>query len=129
MNGSTSRILAFDPGESTGIALVEDGEFVWGMTCRASAFNRYTFILSLNKMSNPTTIIIETPPTQTPHFNKDQVHVYNLLKGFYETADYNLICISPGMWKKLTERSKIDATHIRDACDMAVLQFRKELKK
>jgi len=129
MNGSTSRILAFDPGEMVGIALLEDGEFLWGMTCKAKAFERYPFILSLTKMTNPTTIVIESPPNQTPHFNKDQVHVYELLKSYYEIAGLTVVCITPGQWKRLVERCKIDVTHVRDAADMATLQYRKELKK
>jgi hypothetical protein len=128
MNGSTSRILAFDPGEMVGIALIEDGDFLWGMTCKAKNFDRHPFILSLTKMTNPTAIILETPPTQTPHFSKDQVHVYELLKSYYEIAGYNVYCITPGMWKGLVERTKIDVTHVRDAADMAQLHYRKERK-
>jgi hypothetical protein len=129
MNGSTSRILAFDPGEQTGIALIEDGDWVWGMTCKEIAFQRYEFILALTSMSKPTLIVIETPPTQTPHFNQAQTNVFTLVKSYYEVAGYTVQCLTPGNWKKLVPRSKISSDHMKDAVDMAVLQFRKELKK
>jgi len=129
MNGSTSRILAFDPGEQTGVALVEDGDWIWAMTCKAKAFENYAFLLALTSMSKPTLVIIETPPSQTPHFNQDQSQVYQLVKSYYEVAGYTVQCLTPGNWKKLIPRSKISSDHMKDAVDMSVLQYRKELKK
>jgi hypothetical protein len=37
--------------------------------------------------------------------------------------------MNPSGWKGLVERSKIDATHARDAADMAKMQFRREIHK
>ncbi len=128
VNGNTSRILAFDPGEDTGIAYIANGEFVWGMLCRPPAFDSEQFIFSLTKMSQPTTIVIESPPNNTLFFNQDQFHIFTTLCKCYRTAGYNVVEMNPGQWKKLIERSKLDATHIRDATDMAKMQYRIEAK-
>jgi c-di-GMP-related signal transduction protein len=129
MQMNTSRILAFDPGETTGIGYVVDGEFRWGMVCRPECFDHEVFLMNIATMTQPTTIVIEIPPSQTVHYNKDQSRIYERLERFYRVAGWNVISINPGQWKKLIERSKIDATHIRDATDMAKLQYTKELTK
>jgi hypothetical protein len=125
-NNSSSRILAIDPGETTGISYIEDGNFVWGMICLPECFDRESFIMGITKMTQPTTIVLEVPPAQTAHYNKDQFRIFETLDRFYRIADFNVIKLNPGQWKGLVERTKIDATHIRDAADMAKLQFAKE---
>lgn len=126
---SISRILAFDPGESTGISFVQDGEFVWGMVCRPEAFDKEDFIFALTKMTKPTTIVIESPPNSTLFFNQDQFHIYATLCHCYETAGYNVVKITPGQWKKLIDRTKVDSVDIKDAADMARMQYRIETKR
>jgi len=125
---SISRILTFDPGESTGISFVQDGEFVWGMVCRPEAFDKEDFIFALTKMTKPTTIVIESPPNSTLFFNQDQFHIYATLCHCYETAGYNVVKMGPGRWKSLTTRTKIDSGHARDAADMAKVQYAIEVK-
>src|SRR5215203_1759441 len=128
MKDDTSKILAIDPGEKTGIAFVVNGEMVWGMVADESAFNSENFIRSLTSMTRPTTIVLEAPPSQTPHHNKAQVKIFELLKGMYEIAGLKVVTMNPGQWKGLVERSKVDSTHIKDACDIAKMQYRRERK-
>jgi hypothetical protein len=128
MNVSKSRILAFDPGESTGIAYLEDGNFIWGMFCHSQTFDAPNFLLHLTGMTNPTTIVLESPPTSPLHYNTDQYRIYETLKRTYTVAGYHVLCINPGQWKGLVPRTKLDGTHIRDAADMALLIYQKQQK-
>ena len=129
MNNGTSRILAIDPGEQTGISYVQDGHFVWGMVCHSQVFDSEDFIFSLTKITDPTTIVIESPPTSVTHYNKTQYEIYNVLCHKYRIAGFKVVSLNPGLWKKLIVRTKIDATHIRDAADMARFQHAKGIKK
>lgn len=128
-NNKSSRILAIDPGETTGISYVENGNFVWGMVCRPECFDSEDFILGITKMTRPSTIVIEIPPAQTVHPNKDQSRIYETLDRVYRIAGFNVVRMNPGQWKNLIERMKVDATHIRDAADMARVQFGREMHK
>lgn len=124
-----SRILAIDPGETTGISYLENGNFVWGMVCRPECFDSEDFILGITKMTKPTTIVLESPPAQTVHPNKDQSRIFETLSRVYKIAGFNVVHLNPGQWKGLIDRTKIDATHIRDAADMAKIQFGREMHK
>lgn len=128
MNGSTSRILSIDPGESTGIAFIEDGEFVWGMVAEAKSFDNEIFILSLTTMTKPTTIVLESPPTKTTFYNADQYRIYEQLLRFYQNAGFRTVTMNPGQWKKIMERTLVDSTHIRDAADMGKVQHFREMR-
>ena len=124
-----SRILAIDPGEMTGISYVEDGKFVWAMTCKPECFDYEDFIMGIVKMTKPTTIVIENPPSQTAFYNKDQYHIFDLLTRMYRIAGFTVEHIQPGNWKGLIERTKIDGTHARDATDIAKIQYAREQMK
>lgn len=124
-----SRILAIDPGEMTGISYVEDGRFVWGMTCRPECFDYEDFIMGIVKMTKPTTIVIEQPPTQTHFYNKDQYHIFDLLTRMYRIAGLTVEHLNPGQWKNLVERTVIDGAHMRDAADMARVRYNMEQSK
>lgn len=124
-NAEKSRILSIDPGEMTGISYVEDGRFVWGMTCRPECFDSEDFILGIVKMTRPTTIVIESPPVKTAFYNRDQSHIFDLLTRMYRIAGFSVEHMRPVEWKGLIERSQIDGTHMRDATDMAKIRFKK----
>jgi len=102
---------------------------MWGMVCNAACFDSEIFIMSLATMTKPSTIVIEIPPAQTVHPNKDQSRIYDTLERFYKIAGFNVVSMNPGQWKGLIERTKVDATHIRDAADMAKMQFGRELHR
>jgi len=128
MNEDVSRILAFDPGESTGISYVENGEFVWGMITEAKSFDNKDFLRALILMSQPTTIVLETPPTKTAFYNADQYRIYEQLLKFYQNAGFRTVTMIPGRWKGFIERTKVDSTHARDAADMGKFQHFQEMK-
>lgn len=125
----TSRILAIDPGETTGIAYIESGKFMWGMVAEKECFQSEVFIRSLTFSTRPTRIILETPPSQTPHKSPAQTMVFELLKSLYIMQGFTVETINPGLWKGLVERSKIDATHIRDATDIAMFIHNRSMRK
>jgi hypothetical protein len=127
LHNSKYRVLGFDPGEITGISLLIDNRFVWGMAATPEAFNSDNFFPSLVKISNPTDIVVEIPPTQGRLYNKPQSDVYYAITKWFETAGYKVHIVSPGMWKHLVERSQIDSGHIRDAADMSKWFFNKEV--
>lgn len=126
MANEKSRILSIDPGEMTGISYVEDGRFVWGMTCRPECFDSEDFIMGIVKMTKPTTIVIESPPTKTAFYNKDQFHIFDLLTRMYRIAGFSVEHLNPGMWKGLVERTKINGDHMRDAADMAKITYQRQ---
>jgi hypothetical protein len=124
-----SRILSIDPGEMTGISYVEDGRFVWGMTCVPECFDSEDFILGIVKMTKPTTIVIESPPAKTSFYNKEQYHIFDLLTRMYRIAGFAVEHLNPGQWKHLVARTPIDGTHMRDAADMAKVKYTMEQAK
>jgi hypothetical protein len=130
MNGKEKfRILSVDPGEMTGISYVEDGKFIWGMTCRPECFDSEDFIMGIVKMTKPTTIVIESPPTRPAFYNQDQSHIFDLLTRVYRIAGFTVEHLNPGQWKHLVERTPIDGTHMRDAADMAKVRYAMEQAK
>ena len=129
LNDNSSRILAFDPGEITGIAFLKDDELMWTTSATQDCFNSETFIMGLVTMSRPTIIVLETPPTQTPHHNKAQIKIYETLLSLYQMAGFRTITINPGLWKGFVARTKIDTTHIKDAADIARFIRQRERKK
>lgn len=119
-----TRILSFDPGETTGIAFLNEGNLVWGMAAYASAFQKESFIMCLTKMVKPTGIILESMPSNG-FPNQDQTFVHNFVLTWYQKAGYQIALIKPGFWKGLVPRTKMDSVDIKDAADMALWFFRK----
>lgn len=114
------RILAFDPGELTGISFIIDGKFIWGMTSTAEPFTSESIFPSLVKMTQPTHIIIESPPDATRFKNEDQIAVYRVTDKWFRIAGLHPKNINPGQWKHLIKRSKISAEHVKDATDIGM---------
>jgi len=129
MNEDVSRILAFDPGEVTGIAYLAGDELMWVMSAAEECFNSETFIMSLTTITRPTLIVLETPPTQTPHHNKAQIKIYQVLLAKYHTAGFRTETINPGLWKGFVTRTKFDASHVKDAADIAKFIRQRERRR
>jgi hypothetical protein len=117
------RILSFDPGSTTGISYLENGNFRFGLIAVPAMFGSEDFLASLAKICKPTTILIEEPP-RGGFPSKDQTFVVETISRWYSVAGFNVHVIMPAQWKKLVESSGIDAnSHIRDATDMAKWYF------
>lgn len=122
------RILSIDPGLTTGIALIDDGLFIFGMLAIEDMIMSTDFFNQLAKMSTPDVVIVEKPP-QAARFNTHtHQEIYIRTLRWFRTADYRVVTINPGQWKHLIVRSKADSVHIRDATDMARWFYGKEIE-
>lgn len=114
-----SRILAFDPGATTGICFLEKGVYRWGMIAIPSMFFREDFHRGIILASQPDTVVVEEPP-HGGFPNKQQMDVFNEICRRYTTAGFDLHRILPAFWKKNTPTPDVQAnSHIRDSIGMA----------
>lgn len=121
----TRRILSFDPGVTTGISFLENGNMRFAMIAIPATFGSSDFLRALNLACKPTVVIIEEPPNGG-FPSKDQDFVFETLNRFYNVAGYDVRRVLPAFWKNLVQPSKIEAnSHIRDATDMAKWFFNK----
>lgn len=112
------RILSFDPGHQTGVALVDDsGQWLWGMTVDQAGLGVKDFFRGLTMIAKPDVVVIEEPP----HFARDEVstHAYHLIRHWFDVAGYPVVSVNPGQWKGMVARSKISGQHQMDAADIA----------
>lgn len=124
---TVTRLLSFDPGTTTGISFLSGGDFVFGMAATYDLFKNKDFMSSLTRITQPTVVLIERPPDMHNNVNSVQMRIYHHVLSWYQFAGYNVVEINPGQWKKLVERSRVDSVHIRDATDIAVWYYRKEM--
>lgn len=125
MNKESMRILAFDPGELTGIAFLKDNEFIWGIVTSKDGFGD-NLMLSLHKMVSPTHVVIETPPTDGKIANSTQMFVFHYVVRWFEAAGISPYKIPPGLWKGIVKTDPISTTHIRDCVGMAKWIYKHE---
>lgn len=124
-SGDFSRILAFDPGTTTGICFLENGSYRWGMIAIPASFFSDNFHRGLIIASKPQVIVVEEPP-HGGFPNKDQQSVFQQLIRWYSVAGYDVRQILPGFWKKNIEPIKVEANpHIRDSIGMATWFYNK----
>jgi hypothetical protein len=122
------RILAIDPGITTGIAVYdENGELVISLTCSKDALYRNGILNNLVSMSQPEVVLLEDIPTQ--HADRQTERLHTVLENWFRTAGFNVVNIKPSQWKGLVERVEIPGQHARDAASMARWFIEKERAK
>lgn len=108
------RILAFDPGHTTGFALIEDGKIlICGIVDRT-----FGYIFALSSMMNPDLIVIEDIPTRD--IDKSTLEMFETIKRGGLIASKKLLVVKPGQWKPL-QRGKEQKFihHVQDAIGLA----------
>jgi hypothetical protein len=125
---SHTRIISFDPGVSTGICFLEDGNFRWGMVAIPAMFASDSFFRGLVIICKPTCIVVEElPPGGFP--SKDQRYVFESIVRWYGIAGYDVHRILPGYWKSLIEKDNVNTNpHINDAKDMGRWFYQKQAR-
>ena len=107
------RILAFDPGHSTGFALIEDGKILMSgvIDYRLDCFGK------LVDLANPDLVIVEDIPTMT--VDRTTQEIFSTLK--YMLADWiDFLIVKPGVWKPLRKaKNKNFIPHVQDAIGLA----------
>lgn len=117
------RILAFDPGLTTGIAVLdENGEFEMAITVTKDRVLKNGFLNKMVALSVPDKVLIEALPLQK--INPEVIDLFSHLKRWFTVAGYETEIILPGQWKGMVERVKIPGQHAIDAATMAAWYYR-----
>lgn len=119
------RILAFDPGLTTGIAVYgEDGTLELSITATKARVLKNGFLNKLVAMASPDKVLIEALPTQKA--NQEVVDLFAVLSRWFRVAGFDTEIITPGQWKGMVQRVEIPGVHARDAATMAAWYYLKE---
>jgi hypothetical protein len=125
------RILALDPGHTTGVAVLgEEGEVEISMTIRGTIFlQRSGFIQDLVDIAKPETILIEALPTNfVDPLTSEVFHAIH--RGFVSHCPFSsILVINPGQWKNMVQRVEIPGQHARDAATMAKWYLTREVSR
>ncbi len=115
------RILAFDPGHTTGFALIEDGKILLSgaVDYRLDCFSK------LIALSQADLVIIEDIPTMTA--DRITQEIFSSIK--YMLVDWiDLLIVKPGQWKMFrSDKEKKFIPHVRDAIGLA--QYAERISK
>lgn len=111
------NIIAFDPGETVGIAVLIDGQWVMGMTVPEKELNEVVF-RSLIMIAEPTIVVIEALPTGVVHQKSHAAS--QRIKKWFAIAGYSIAEVNPGQWKGMAKRIDISGTHQKDAATMGL---------
>lgn len=118
------RILAFDPGELTGVAVLDDTGWRMGLTVKADELSDMLFSC-LIKLARPDVIVIEGSPTHNPHVGSLEANFR--INRWFSTAGYPVEKVNPGQWKGMVKASKVSGQHQNDAASMAAWYYRTRL--
>lgn len=111
------RLLAIDPGITTGIAVYnENGELELSITATKDKIMSNGFLNKLVALSHPTVVILEQIPNRNTHQETAELYLY--LSTWFRVAGYELQPIKPAQWKGLVQRVEIPGQHARDAASM-----------
>lgn len=114
------RLLCFDPGTTTGIAILDGKDWKMGMTVPEESVDEVLF-RCLVMLAEPHVVVVETLPTYMAH--EPSHHVHSLVKQWFETAGYIVDEVNPGQWKGMSDRLKISGTHQVDAATMGLWYY------
>lgn len=110
------RLIAFDPGHITGVAVFDkDGIWRMGLTVPTVGLTPH-FFRHLSGIAQPDVIVIESPPL----FSRDPETDNNrfTIEHYFKVAGYQIEYVSPGQWKGMVEKENISGQHQVDAATM-----------
>jgi hypothetical protein len=111
------RILAIDPGLTTGIAVYnEQNDLELSLTVSKKGIYRNSFLSKLVALCQPQIVLLEDLPRSNIHKETRELHAH--LQVWFRVAGYQLVDIRPGQWKGLVKRVEIPGQHARDAATM-----------
>lgn len=112
--GLVMRILAFDPGHTTGFALIEDNKI---LLCGVIDCT-FPYISRLIDLAEPNLVVIEDIPAMTA--DKITQEKFASIKFLAEIANKKLLVVKPGVWKPLRQaKNKEFIPHVQDAIGLA----------
>lgn len=108
------RILAFDPGHTTGFALIED-DFILASGSVHFSCNVHTELIELFK---PDMVVIESVPQRT--VDTTTYIIFSALQSYAWSKNLLVFVITPGLWKPLRQAKNKDfIPHVQDAIGLA----------
>lgn len=111
------RILAFDPGHTTGIAFVDNSETRL-VTVVAAQYMTDAFVLGLLNNFNPDLAVIEGIPSQDGE--SITVKLFHSLQYIMKNAGVTVQVVQPGIWKPVSPKPDLKwAIHGADALGLA----------
>ena len=110
------RILAFDPGLTTGVGGIENGEIAIAAILPLQSITEVV-LSSLVRILQPEVVLVERQPFKNP--NQKVLALEQYLNNWYTTAGFDVRLINPSQYKKLIDRTQVETDHLRDALDMA----------
>lgn len=110
------RLVAFDPGHVTGIAVFDDnGEWTMGLTVSTSGLTE-PFLRHLSSIAKPDIVIIESPPSFSRDVETDNNRFR--IEHYFKLAGYMVEHVNPGQWKGMVDKESISGQHQVDAATM-----------
>lgn len=110
------KILSIDPGYTTGIAVLEDGELESSITVTRKGLYRNGFFNHLVSLSKPDVVVIEALPQNLVSSEMRTLHGF--VTNWFKVAGYDVHLVNPGQWKGMVTRVEIPGQHARDAATM-----------
>lgn len=112
------RLLAIDPGHTTGIAIYEDKSLEITMTVPyLGSFQDKNFFKCLYMLARPDTVLIEDIPRVKVDPKTVEIK-FQYQNWFTVVGGCDIVLIQPAKWKGFTDRVEIPGQHARDAATM-----------
>lgn len=112
------KILAIDPGETTGIVALDGSKVALAVYVSASVILDTALLQTILAGFGPDTVAIEATPG---NYTNSQLSVKVYHRIIELTAPYKVKLVNPGLWKPITgKRKPVLGDHIADAYGLAI---------
>lgn len=118
------NLLCFDPGETTGVAILINGVWKIGLTVSDSEMQDELF-QSLALLAQPHVVVVESLPVYAAHLAS--LAIASRIEHWFEKAGYTVVQVNPGQWKGMVDRVPVPGTHQVDAATMGLWYYRSRL--